>query len=96
MSFGDLNLNNYARRSALRRIEIAAGHVCGARNNPKPLDEHCFARDCTIVAEEAAVYDVGHPLVIARYYGRTPDIIIDDQYSYYRDGSVYVSPYSGG
>lgn len=92
--FSDLDLNTtYGADMLLRRIDTAAGHVCGDRMGPRSLDEHRFAEGCKGVAEERAVYDVGHPLVIARYYGRTPDIIIDDQYSYYRDGSVAVDSY---
>lgn len=94
VTFGDLNLNNTAGADELlRRIDSAAGNVCGDRSGRRPLDEHRFAEGCKDVAEERAVYDVGHPLVIARFYGRTPDIIIDDQYSYYRDGSVAVAYY---
>ena len=95
--YDDLNLNTaYGADQLLRRIEIAAGHVCGARMGPRALDEHRFGRNCANVAEENAVFDVGHPLVQARYYGRTPEVIIDDEYSYYRDGSVAVEPYGGG
>jgi len=94
LRYSDLNLNTeYGADQLLRRIEIAAGHVCGDRMGPRALDEHRFERNCSNIAEEVAVYDVGHPLVIARYYGRTPDIVIDDQYSYYREGSVDVNPY---
>ncbi len=97
VSYSDLNLNTeYGADQLLRRINIAAGHVCGERMGPRALEEHRFQRNCATTAEEKAVYDVGHPLVIARYYGRTPTIYIDDEYSYNRDGTVYVDPYGGG
>ena len=94
VSYSDLNLNS-ARGAdeLLRRISSAADNVCGNRTGPRPLDEHRFTRGCIANAQEEAVYDVGHPLVMARYYGRTPEVIIDDQYSYYRDGSVAIKPH---
>lgn len=97
VTYGDLNLNTeYGADQLLRRISTAASHVCGDRMGPRALDEHRFTRNCIGTAEEDAVYEVGHPLVMARYYGRTPEVIIEDEYSYYRNGSVDVYPYGEG
>lgn len=79
--FADLNLDHPAGADALvRRIEIAAGNVCGDRTGRRGLDEHRFVEGCVREAGEAAVYDVGHPMVIGRYFGRTPEVIISDNY----------------
>lgn len=98
VTFGDLNLNTeHGADQLVRRIEIAAGHVCGDRVGRRELTENRLVRDCTGAAEEEAVYDVGHPMVLARYYGRSPEIYIDedeDVVAYYPDGSVVV--YDGG
>ena len=65
----------------------------GDRVGRRELTENRLVRDCTGAAEEEAVYDVGHPMVLARYYGRAPEIYIDedeDDVAYYPDGSVVV------
>jgi UrcA family protein len=93
VSYRDINLNSPQGADALlRRISSAAAHVCGDSAGRRTLHEQRDIRDCVHVAEERAVYDVGHPMVIGRYYGRTPEIIVDD-YAYRRDGSVAVKPY---
>lgn len=94
VEFRDLNLDStYGADQLLLRINNAAGKVCGARSGPQPLEERRNSRDCAGLAEEQAIYDVGHPLVIARYYGRTPQIIIaenDRDAQRYDHGSVVV------
>jgi UrcA family protein len=79
VKYGDLSLDSAAGADALvRRIETAARDVCGDRPGPRGLTEHRFVRQCARAAGEAAVYEVGHPMVIGRYFGRTPDIIISE------------------
>ena len=95
--FGDLDLNSRAGANALiQRIENASERVCGFRTGAQPLTQHQYTRACTQETMEYAVRDVGHPVVLAEYYGVHPRVIIvegdaDPYYgTYYDDGYVTV------
>jgi UrcA family protein len=91
--FGDLDLDDPEGADALiQRIENASERVCGFRSGVQPLTQHVYTRDCTLETMEFAVRDVGHPMVLAQYYGVHPRVIIEEGSAdpYYDDGYVYV------
>jgi UrcA family protein len=91
--FADLNLNdsNGADR-LIERIHGAAERVCGVRHGPQTSGYRELSRDCTVETTELAVRDVGHPMVLARYYDVNPRVIIEEGSAdpYYDDGYVVV------
>jgi UrcA family protein len=91
--FGDLNLDYSGDADELIvRLQRAAGRVCGARQGVQPVAQFRADRDCMIETTEIAVRDVGHPMVLARYYDVNPRVIIEegDADPYYDDGYVTV------
>lgn len=75
--YGDLDLSGDAGANAmLRRINLAAAHVCGARSGPMPLSERIRTRQCQRAEAEAALEDVGNPALSARYYNQRGRVII--------------------
>jgi UrcA family protein len=69
--YADLNLDGGAGASAmLRRINLAARDVCGARTGPMPLTERIRTRRCVRAETEAAVADLGNANVTALFYRR--------------------------
>lgn len=55
----------------IHRIQMAADVVCGDRRGPQGIAERYSVRVCEIEATEYAIEDVGHPMVMGRYYGYT-------------------------
>lgn len=91
--FADLDLDNPDDAEELiDRLEAASGRVCGARTGPQPVAQWQDGRECQMETTEFAVRDVGHPMVLARYYDVHPRIIIDEGSAdpYYDDGYVVV------
>lgn len=75
--YADLNLDGDAGAAAmLRRINLAAKDVCGARTGPMPLTERIRTRRCVRAEAEAAVADVGNANLSAYYYNRRARVII--------------------
>lgn len=91
--FADLNLDdsNGADR-LIERIHGAAERVCGVRYGPQTAGYRELSRDCTVETTEMAVRDVGHPMVLARYYDVNPRVIIEEGSAdpFYDDGYVVV------
>lgn len=91
--FSDLDLDYEGDAEELIvRIQRAAGRVCGARSGVQPVAQFRQDRDCMIETTEIAVRDVGHPMVLARYYDVHPRVIIEEGSAdpYYDDGYVTV------
>jgi UrcA family protein len=88
VAFGDLNLDSAEGADVLiRRIQMAADVVCGDRPGPQGIAERYSIRGCEIDTTEYAIKEVGHPVVIGRYYGHTPEVLVEgswapDEYSY--------------
>ena len=93
VEFGDLNLDRAAGADRLiARIENAAERVCDVRPGAVSLTYRDWTRGCAQETTEFAVREVGHPVVLARYYDRNPQIIIEEG-SYdpsYDDGYVII------
>lgn len=91
--FSDLDLD-YAgdAEELIVRLQRAAGRVCGARQGVQPVAQFRQDRDCMVETTEIAVLDVGHPMVLARYYDVNPRVIIEegDADPYWDDGYVTV------
>ncbi len=62
----------------VRRIERAAGHVCGDRSGPMPLPERVDVNACAVDAEENAIHDADNPVLTARYYGYSPEVVVSE------------------
>jgi UrcA family protein len=76
----DLNPSNEADADELiARIHDAAGRVCGRRTGVQPVAQWAADRDCQSETTEWAVKDFGHPVVLARYYGVTPRVIVEEE-----------------
>lgn len=95
--FSDLNLDYSGDADELiDRLRAASGRVCGARQGVQPVAQFRQDRECMMETTEIAVRDVGHPMVLARYYDVNPRVIIEegdaDPYydPYYDDGYVTV------
>jgi UrcA family protein len=87
VAFGDLDLDSPEGADVLiRRIQMAADVVCGDRPGPQGIAERYNIRGCEIQTTEYAINDVGHPMVLGRYYGHTPEVVVegswDDDPSY--------------
>jgi UrcA family protein len=66
--YADLDLAREEGATVLaRRINVAARAVCGSEPSPKSLHEYFRYRTCVNDSAEAAVHEVGAPLVIAIY-----------------------------
>src|SRR5262245_2301354 len=76
--YGELNLDaNEGADTLIRRVEQAASIVCGDTTGPQTLREHASVGGCENDTTRAAITEIGHPVVTARYYGRRPDVIIE-------------------
>jgi UrcA family protein len=93
--FADLDLDDiYDADELIVRIHRAAGRVCGARTNVQPVVLWAADRDCQAETTEWTVRDLGHPVVLARYYGVTPRVIIEEGSAEgYPDESVVAPKY---
>ncbi|MFZ2030994.1 MAG: UrcA family protein [Vitreimonas sp.] len=77
--YGDLNLDSRAGADTmLRRIDNASRVVCGDRSGPRTMQENGSVHGCVNDSTETAVNDLDHPNVRNRYYGNTPEVIIED------------------
>ncbi len=66
--YADLDLTREQGASVLaRRINQAAHVICGPEPRPVSLDEYFRYRTCVNDSAEAAVHEVGSPLVAAAY-----------------------------
>lgn len=94
VTFGDLNLNSPEGADVLiRRIQMAADVVCGDRPGPEGIAERYSVRGCEIETTEYAIHNVGHPMVIGRYYGYTPEVVVEDTWDSDRDPYYDVKPH---
>ena len=76
--YGDLNLDSPAGADALiRRVEQASDVVCGDRPGPQTLSEHASVGDCEVTTTQYAIEDIGNPMVLGRYYGHTPEVVVE-------------------
>lgn len=77
--YGDLNLKFAGDADTLiNRIDNASENVCGDRSGPMPLTERSDVNMCAHESAQVAVAEVGHPVVSGRYYGYTPEVVVDD------------------
>lgn len=66
--YTDLDLTREEGAAVLaRRINVAARAICGAEPRPNDLGEYFRYRTCVNDSAEAAVHEVGAPMVIAIY-----------------------------
>jgi UrcA family protein len=66
--YADLDLTRQQGANVLaRRINQAAHAICGPEPRPVSLDEYFRYRTCVNDSAEAAVHEVGSPLVAAAY-----------------------------
>jgi UrcA family protein len=87
--FGDLDLWSENGADALvRRIQSAADNVCGDAPGPAPVVVQQDIRACEVETTEYAIEDLAHPMVTARFYGRTPEVIVEEG-----DADPYREPY---
>lgn len=94
VTFGDLNLNSPEGADVLiRRIQMAADVVCGDRPGPEGIAERYSVRGCEIETTEYAIHNVGHPMVIGRYYGYTPEVVVEGSWDSDRDPYYDVKPH---
>jgi UrcA family protein len=93
VSYADLDLEDPADADAfIARIERAAGEVCGDRTGPRPIAEISDTRDCAYDTTEFAIEDFGHPMVLGRYHGFTPDVVIEGSWDPEQDPYYTVKP----
>jgi len=93
VTFGDLNLNSADDADVLiRRIEHAADVVCGDRPGPQSIAERDSVRGCEVETTEYAINEVGHPMVLGRYYGHTPEVVVEGSWDTDHDPSYEVTP----
>jgi len=93
VTYADLDL--YAPEGAdalIRRIQQAADVVCGDRSGPRNITETNSVRSCEIETTEYAINDVGHPMVMGRYYGYTPEVVIEGSWDPDADPYYEVKP----
>jgi UrcA family protein len=87
--FGDLDLWSEDGADALvRRIRNAADNVCGDTPGASPVVVQHEVRACEVETTEYAIEDLAHPMVTARFYGRNPQVIIEEG-----DADPYREPY---
>jgi len=78
VTYGDLDLDSPEGADMLiRRIQQASDVVCGDHPGPQSIVEDYSVTGCEVETTEYAINDVGHPMVIGRYYGHTPEVIIE-------------------
>ena len=78
--FGDLDLNYQPDAHVMvHRIHRAARHVCEPNAGVAALSDRVETQDCRSDAEERGVSDTNAPLVTAEYYGRNPQVLLDDE-----------------
>lgn len=93
VTFGDLDLDSAEGADVLiRRIRLAADVVCGDRPGPQGVAERHSVRGCEIETTEYAINDVGHPVVLGRYYGYTPEVVVEGSWDSDEDSSYEVTP----
>jgi UrcA family protein len=81
VTYGELNLDSAAGADALiRRIDNAAGQVCGRHEGRTNTRQAYINRACQVESTENGVADVNHPVVMARYYGSGYAVIEPDTY----------------
>jgi UrcA family protein len=92
--FGDPDHDSERGAEALiERLQNASERVCGVRSGPQPVAQRVYQRDCALETTEYAVRDVGHPMVLAEYYGVYPRVIVEEGSAdpYWDDGYVTVT-----
>ena len=68
MRYSDLDVTREEGAAALaRRINQAAHAICGSEPRPNDLSEYFRYRTCVNDSAEAAIHQVGAPLVVAAY-----------------------------
>ncbi|MCX7358667.1 MAG: UrcA family protein [Alphaproteobacteria bacterium] len=84
VTYGDLNLNSRAGADALiSRIDNAAEQVCGVNDGRTSVRQSQINRACEQETTDNGVYDIGHPVVIARYEGSGYATIEEGDAPYY-------------
>ncbi len=73
----------------VRRIENAADHVCGAQGGAMPLPQRADVNNCSVDAEENAIHDANNPVLTARYYGYSPQVVVAEGDT---DDGYYAAP----
>lgn len=89
--YGDLDVYSEAGADALlRRIGQATDQVCGVHSGPASVQERASVGTCRVETTENAVSDVANPVVTARYYGYTPQVIIESENEYVDPNATVV------
>jgi len=92
--YEDLDLYSDAGADTLiRRVRQAADAVCGDHVGRTTLTENRNIDACEVTTTQYAIEDIAHPVVTARYYGYSPEIVIEGSWDpdpYY---SYEVKPY---
>ncbi len=70
---------------AIERIEDAAEAVCGVQGGAQPIPQRVSARECTIETTEIAIDNSNNTGLIARYYGRDPEVVIEEEAAPYEE-----------
>jgi UrcA family protein len=97
VSYGELNLEDASGADTLiHRVENAADYVCGDYRGQQSIADQSNLGGCEVATTRQAISDIGHPVVTARYYGRTPDVTIESSLAPDGDGSYVVRPVLGG
>lgn len=93
VSYADLDLDDPADADIfIGRIERAADEVCGDRTGPRSIAEAADTSDCAYDTTEFAIEDFGHPMVLGRYHGFTPDVVIEGSWDPEQDPYYTVKP----
>lgn len=92
--YGDLDLwSEDGADALLQRIRNAADNVCGDVPGPAPVVVQADIRACEFETVDYAIEDLAHPMVTARYTGRTPEVIVEEgSADPYRE-TYYADPY---
>jgi UrcA family protein len=86
--FGDLDLYDASDADVLvERIRDAAERVCGDDPGREQLSARDEIAECAVESADEAVADLNHPMVIARYRGLNPEVVIIEE------GSADPYPY---
>lgn len=92
VSYADLDLYDPADADTMiTRIRRAADAVCGERSSREPIAIQTDNANCSFETVEWAIDDFGHPMVRGRYYGYTPEVVVEGSWDG-DDGYYEVKP----
>jgi len=93
ITYSELDLEDATGADALiRRVENAADFVCGDYRGQQSVADQSNLGRCEVATTRQAISDIAHPVVTARYYGRTPDVTIESSLDPDANRSYVVRP----